>query len=209
MAELTRVLLALVFTTGVGACGMLTGNQSQGPPVPEPITPAQKATASEANPDSAILADFNARLERFVKTQRALLKRSPLSENATPEQIRAREDTLAAQLREIRKDAKQGDIFTPQVAALFKRLMYPEVKEAPRETKQALQEEDGEVAQIWLKVNATWPASEPLTTVPATLLAVLPQLPPDVDYRVTNKRHLILHDVDANIIVDFIYNAIR
>ena len=209
MADLTRALLALVFTTGVGACGMLRGEQPQGPPVPDPITPAQKATASESNPDSAILADFNARLESFVKTQRALLKGNPLSENATPEEIKQRQETLAAQLREVRKNAKQGDIFTPQVAALFKRLMYPEVKEAPRETKQALQEEDGEVAQIWLKVNATWPASEPLTTVPANLLGVLPQLPPDVDYRVTNKRHLILHDVDANIIVDFIYNAIR
>src|SRR3989338_7583157 len=93
MAELTRTLLAVVFTTGVGACGMLTGNQSQGPPIPDPITPAQKATASEANPDSAILADFNARLERFVKIQRALLKRLPLSENATPEEIKKRQET--------------------------------------------------------------------------------------------------------------------
>jgi hypothetical protein len=31
----------------------------------------------------------------------------------------------------------------------------------------------------------------------------------DVEYRISNKRHLVLRDVDANIIVDFIYNAIR
>ena len=209
MAELTRTLLAVVFTTGVGACGMLTGNQSQGPPIPDPITPAQKATASEANPDSAILADFNARLERFVKIQRALLKRLPLSENATPEEIKKRQETLAAQLREIRKNAKQGDIFTAQAAELFKRLMTFEVQQAPRETRQALAEEDGEVAEVWLRVNATWPASEPLTTAPVNILDKLPQLPPDVEYRITNTRHLILRDVDANIIVDFIYNAIR
>jgi hypothetical protein len=209
MAELTRALLALVLTSGIGACGMLRGEQAQGPPVPDPISPAQKATASEANPDSVILADFNARLERFVKTQRALLKRSPLPEEATPAQIKARQETLAAQLREIRKNAKQGDIFTPQIAELFKRLINPAVQQAPRETKQALQEEDGEVAKVNLVVNATWPASEPLTTVPANILDKLPQLPPDVDYRISNKRHLILHDVDANIIVDFIYNAIR
>ena len=35
------------------------------------------------------------------------------------------------------------------------------------------------------------------------------QLPKDVEYRISNKRHLVLRDVDANIIVDFIYNAIR
>ena len=209
MAELTRALLALVFTTGIGACGMLQNKQSQGPPVPDPISPAQKAVASEANPDAPVIADFNARLERFVKTQRALLKRTPISENATPEEIKKRQETLAAQLREIRKDAKQGDIFTPQVAVLFKRLMAPPVQQAPRETKQALAEEDGEVAKVNLVVNAAWPASEPLTTTPANILDKLPQLPPDVEYRISNKRHLVLRDVDANIIVDFIYNAIR
>jgi hypothetical protein len=207
MVELTRVVLALALTAAISGCGLT--REQNGETVPEPITPEQKATASPDNPDSAILADFNARLDDYVKKQRALLKDSPIPEDATPEQIKARQDTIAAELRAIRKTAKQGDILTPQVAALFKRLMYPEVKEQPRETKQALEEEDGEVAQVNLKVNATWPASEPLTTVPANLLAVLPQLPMDVEYRISNKRHLVLRDVDANIIVDFIYNAIR
>jgi hypothetical protein len=93
---------------------------------------------------------------------------------------------------------------------MFKRLMHPELKgREGRETKQALEEEDGEVAQVNLKVNATWPASEPLTTTPPNILAQLPQLPEDVEYRISNKRHLVLRDVDANIIVDFIYNAVR
>jgi hypothetical protein len=110
----------------------------------------------------------------------------------------------------VRTNAKQGDIFTPQIAELFKRLMHPELKgHEGRETKLSLEEEDGERAQIWLKVNATWPASEPLTTTPPNLLANLPQLPEDVEYRITNKRHLVLRDVDANIIIDFIYNAVR
>jgi hypothetical protein len=88
--------------------------------------------------------------------------------------------------------------------------MAPEVKGAERkETREALEEEDGEVAEVWLKVNAPWPDSEPLTTTPANILANLPQLPKDVEYRIANKRHLVLRDVDANIIVDFIYNAIR
>jgi hypothetical protein len=209
MVELTRAVLALALTAWMSGCGLTRETAKGTETVPEPVTPEQKATASPANPDSGILADFNARLDNYVKKQRALLKKSPVAEDATPEQIKARQETLAAELRAIRKDAKQGDIFTPQVAALFKRLMYPEVKEQPRETKQALEEEDGEVAQVNLKVNATWPASEPLTTTPANILMVLPQLPMDVEYRISNKRHLVLRDVDANIIVDFIYNAIR
>jgi hypothetical protein len=210
MAELSRIALALTLSAGLSGCGLLTRDDGLGPTVPEPITPVQKATASPDNPDSAILADFNARLDTYVKKQRALLKHDPVAEDATPAEIKARQDTLAAQLRTIRRNAKQGEIFTPQVAALLKRLMYPELKGPDRlETKQALTEEDGEFAEVHLKVNARWPDSEPLTTTPANLLANLPQLPKDVEYRISNKRHLVLRDVDANIIVDFIYNAIR
>jgi hypothetical protein len=210
MTELIRSVLALTLAAGMSGCGMLRQDTAKGTDtVPAPVSEEQKATAAPSNPDSAVIGDFNARLDNYVKKQRALLKGSPIAEDATPAQIKARQETVAAELRVIRKNAKQGDIFTPQVAALFKRLMYPEVKEQPRETKQALAEEDGEVAQVNLVVNASWPASEPLTTTPANILAVLPQLPMDVEYRISNKRHLVLRDVDANIIVDFIYNAIR
>jgi hypothetical protein len=210
MTELIRSVLALTLAAGMSGCGMLRQDTAKGTDtVPEPVSAEQKATAAPSNPDSAVIADFNARLDNYVKKQRALLKGSPITEDATPAQIKARQETLAAELRAIRKDAKPGDIFTPQVAALFKRLINPEVKEQPRETKQSLQEEDGEVAQVNLQVNARWPDSEPLTTTPANILAVLPQLPMDVEYRISNKRHLVLRDVDANIIVDFIYNAVR
>ena len=121
MVQLWRTVVALTLIAGIGGCGMLKGDREA--TVPEPITPEQKAVASPENPDSAILEDFNARLDRFVKTQRALLKQAPLSEDATPAQIKSRQEMLAAQLRDIRKNAKHGDIFTPPVAALFKRLM--------------------------------------------------------------------------------------
>jgi hypothetical protein len=57
-------------------------------------------------------------------------------------------------------------------------------------------------------VNATYPEGNPLPTVPATILQALPTLPPDVEYRIVD-RNLILRDVDANIIVDFIPRVIR
>jgi hypothetical protein len=197
---------AIVVAFVVPACAIVAAQKT-----PEPVTPAQKATASPANPDSAVLADFNARLGKYIKLQRGLAKKSlDLKETINPAEIKAAQEVLAAKIQAVRKNARPGDIFTPQVAAMFKRLMYPELKGAEgRETKQALSEEDGETAQVNLQVNAPWPASEPLTTVPANLLERLPQLPMDVEYRISNKRHLVLRDVDANIIVDFIYNAIR
>ena len=213
MSYLSRTLCTWALMAPLVACGAIQRPPKpvQSETAPPPATPVQKASASPLNPDSTIIADFNKRLDHYVKVQRALADKSPdLEETKNPADIKVAQETLAAKIREARKNAKQGDIFTPEIAALFKRLMYPELKGTEgRETKQALQEEDGEVAQVWLKVNATWPASEPLTTTPPNILANLPQLPEDVEYRVTNKRHLVLRDVDANIIVDFIYNAIR
>jgi hypothetical protein len=53
----------------------------------------------------------------------------------------------------------------------------------------------------------TYPSSLPLGTVPARLLRELPDLPPELEYRIV-ARHLILRDAKANIIVDFIRNAV-
>jgi len=84
--------------------------------------------------------------------------------------------------------------------------MYPELTgQDGRDTKANINDEQ---ASMRLQVNATYPATEPLQTLPPNLLANLPQLPEDVEYRVVG-RDLVLRDVDANIIVDFIPNAIR
>jgi hypothetical protein len=213
MRQLNRTGAAVILACSLAGCGAIRGaaDGQGGQTAPPPTTPVQKATAAPSNPDAAILADFNARLDAYVRLRRAAAKDSlTLKETANPAEITAAQEVLAATIRNLRKDAMQGDIFSPQVAALFKRLMSPELKGAEgREAKQALLEEDGETAQVNLKVNATWPASEPLSTVPANILASLPPLPMDVEYRITGRRHLVLRDVGANIIVDFIYNAIR
>jgi hypothetical protein len=214
MRQLSRFLCVIaVAGTAAGcsaACGAINRQGSAAPPAP--ATPEQRATAAPGNPDSATLADFNARLENYVKVQRGLAQKTDTQpkESSNPAEIEANEQVLASAIRNVRKNAKQGDIFAPAIADMFKRLMAPELKGAQRQaTRETLEEEDGEVAQVNLRVNAAWPESEPLTTVPANILERLPQLPRDVEYRISAKRHLVLRDVDANIIVDFIYNAIR
>jgi hypothetical protein len=59
-----------------------------------------------------------------------------------------------------------------------------------------------------LKVNAKYPQDQPLPTVPPNVLAALPKLPEELEYRIV-KKDLILRDVHANLIVDYIPNAIR
>ncbi len=76
------------------------------------------------------------------------------------------------------------------------------------ETKKAIKEDGPAPASVPFKVNAAYPENQPLPTVPPDLLARLPKLPEQLEYRIVDK-HLILRDVDANLIVDYMLNAIR
>jgi hypothetical protein len=162
----------------------------------------------QANPDAVVLADFRQRIDGYLEVHRDVEKGSArLKETDDPAKIREAQVALAQRIRAARKDARPGDIFTPQVRVLFRRLMYPELKGAEgRETRSAIKEDAP--AAVPLKVNAAYPEGAPLPTMPANLLANLPSLPEDLEYRIVGK-HLILRDVDANLIVDFIPNAIR
>jgi hypothetical protein len=171
----------------------------------------QQPTAgnNKVNPDAALLQDFKHRIDAYVKLHKRLEKQAPLKETEDPAKIKASQDALAAAIRSETANARQGDIFTPEIANLFRRLMYPEVKgQKGAETKAALKEDAPSPKAVSLKVNARYPEEAPLPTVPPNLLASLPQLPEELEYRMVG-RNLILRDVHANLITDFIPNAIR
>jgi hypothetical protein len=170
----------------------------------------EQAKGDKVNPDAKLLQDFQARIEKYTDLQKKLKKQGPpMKETSDPAKINAAQDTLAQNIHAARKDARPGEIFTPEIRQLFRRLMYPELKgpDAP-ETKEALKEDAPAPGSIPLKVNTKYPESQPLPTVPPNLLASLPKLPEGLEYRIVG-RTLILRDVDANLIVDFIPNAIR
>ena len=164
----------------------------------------------KTNPDAQLLEDFKERVDKYMDLHKRLEKESPpLKETKDAAKIKASQDALAEKIRAARKDARQGEIFTPEIAQLFRRLMYPEVKgPEAKETKRAIKDDAPAPKTVPLKVNAEYPESQPLPTVPANLLAQLPKLPEDLEYRVVNDT-LIVRDVHANLIVDFIPKAIR
>lgn len=172
--------------------------------------PAAQSAAPKTNPDAELLVDFKERIDDYMALHNKLEKEAPpLKETKDPAKINASQEGLAMKIREARKDAKQGDIFTPEIRQLFRRLMYPEVKGPEgRETKAAITEESHELKTVPLKVNADYPDKAPLMTVPPNILAALPKLPEDLEYRFVN-RNMILLDTHANLIVDFVPNAIQ
>lgn len=171
---------------------------------------ATGAGAQKVNPDAQVLQDFTKRVESYMDLHNRLEKKGPpLKTTDDPAKIRASQQTLAGAIRTERKAAKQGEIFTPEIAAIFRRLMYPEVK-GPEgaETKKAIKEDAPKPGTVAIKVNALYPEGAPLPSVPPNLLANLPKLPEDLEYRVLG-HSLLLRDVHANIIVDYLPHAIQ
>lgn len=61
--------------------------------------------------------------------------------------------------------------------------------------------------RVFNEINGIYPEEKPFSTMPGTILAALPALPDDVQYRFLG--HLILLDMRSNVILDRIPYAIR
>jgi hypothetical protein len=185
---------------------------SSAPPAAQ--TPAEKAkaaAAAEPTPaDAALLKDFNDRIATYMKLHnRQERGKAEQEETKDAGKIKATQDLLAQKILAGRANAKHGDVFTPDISQLFRRLMHPETKGPDaKETKATIKEETPAAPKSILKVNSRFPDSQPLPTVPPNILQRLPKLPESLEYRILNK-DLILRDVDANLIVDYIPNALR
>jgi hypothetical protein len=129
-----------------------------------------------------------------------------LKRTTSQERIDHHEHELGHKIREARPAARQGDIFTPQIAAEFRRLIAITMQpgDGPR-IKKSLK--SSEPVVLHLRVNDHYPKKVPLQSTPPTLLMNLPRLQPEVEYRVIG-HDLALLDVKANLVVDFIPAAI-
>lgn len=171
---------------------------------------ADAGQQQRVNAEAATLQDFQRRIDAYLDLRKRVDDGAPkLKETNDPGKIREAQTALAKRIQAGRATARHGDIFTPEVQKLFRRLMYPELKGPDAaETKQAIKDDAPAPGEIHFKVNASYPEGQPLPTVPPDLLGRLPKLPEDLEFRIIGK-HMILRDVDANVIVDYLPNAIR
>jgi hypothetical protein len=191
----TTFVLALLVQNPVHA--------SQAPPAAKPQAPAEKQRVA-VDKNAALMADFKGRVEQYVELRKkADDSAPPLKETKDAGKIKGAQQALVERIGAARSDAKPGDIFTPEIAAHFRRLLHPESKEPG--TKEIMQED--KVGTVPFKINGPYPDTKPLATSPPNLLEALPPLPKDIDYRFVG-RHLILRDSRANMIIDYMPNAI-
>ena len=170
----------------------------------------EKKTSTDpaVNPDAAALAEFNARVDAYVDIHKEVAKGDAKPrQTEDPAKITAAKQTLAGRVQAARVTAKQGDIFTPAVQPVFRRLLAPELKgEDGRDAKAVLKDDAPAAGTVPFKVNAKYPENQPLPSVPANLLLTLPTLPAPLEYRIVGK-HLLILDMAADLVVDYMLNV--
>jgi hypothetical protein len=162
------------------------------------------------NSQTQVYKEFTNRVGTYVVLHRKLDAALPkLPTKAEPEQMAAHREALAQAIRRERANARQGDIFFDSATAQIRQIVRAELSGTGGEqVRHALREGNPplEGKPVNIKVNANYPTSAPLSTMPPSLLLNLPKVPEEVEYRFVG-RHLILRDVSANLIVDFIWEV--
>jgi hypothetical protein len=161
-------------------------------------------TSTAASPEQ-IAADLQGRAKQYLDFRTRVAGSSPKS-NSTPSKITSAQNDLANKIRVARTGAKQGEIFTPEITQYVRmqiasRLRGPDGKRIRASLRHA------EPVNITLQINQSYPDNVPLQSTPPSLLMSLPQLPTGLEYRLVG-RELVIRDVDANIVVDYVANAL-
>lgn len=155
------------------------------------------------NADAETMAEFTRRVNEYVALHKKLEAPLPnLPKEATPQQIDEHQRALGKLIQEARTGAKPGDLFTPDMRRIVRKLLAT-VFHGPggQQVKRSILDEYTEGAR--LQVNMRYPDTVPLSTVPPQVLANLPTLPEDLEYRFVGDR-LILLDSHAHIIADYV-----
>jgi hypothetical protein len=172
------------------------------------ISPAAALRAAQSQAERQEMRDtFLRRVDDYVRLHRELERLLP------PEVVTSDLDALFAprialgrEMRNARARARQGDVFAPSVAVYF-RVMIAETLWRERMTGLLAIIEEENTIHVRATVNGDYPAGRPIPPVRACLLAALPPLPPEVRYSFIGA-DLILWDMHAGLIVDFVPNAV-
>ncbi len=163
------------------------------------------AAAPPANPRALAVKRFEDRVNAYLELRRRVeAKMAPLQKTAEPATIAARQKALGEAIREARPDARQGDLFTPDVAALIREVIRADFERRSHTDARAVAQS---IPDVRLRVNDAYPTGVPLATTPPRLLAQLPRLPDGLEYRLVGDS-LILRDADPNLVVDFLPRAV-
>ena len=105
----------------------------------------------------------------------------------------------------LRAGAKPGEIFAPEYQPYFIKIVQDDFKTRSAADRKAIISELPKNMKV--DINTVYPTTLPLATFPPALLRKLPDLPPELEYRLVG-HSLILRDVKANLIVDILRDVV-
>lgn len=162
--------------------------------------------SSLVSADSSVVTDFERRVKEFVQLRDRLEGDLPkLPDKADPKQIDSHQRALLAAVAKERAGAKQGDVFIAGMQA-YVRGVVRRVLGGPEGANIKASLMDENPMSVKLSVNGRYPDTVPMSTMPPDILAALPALPEELEYRFVGNR-LILLDVQSHIVVDYVDNT--
>jgi hypothetical protein len=170
------------------------------------------AAAATAQPDADARAvdQFMAATRHYAALHRIVELSVPRLEiTSDPAAINRSTRQLAAVLRAERRNARPGDLFNDEIAAVLRARIDGALADHGYTAGDLLVAEAAQgvdSASPLLQVNETFPWLYASAMFPCVLDA-LPELPPELQYRIVG-RTLVLIDVHASLIVDVLPNAL-
>jgi hypothetical protein len=113
---------------------------------------------------------------------------------------------MAREMRQARHGARQGEIFTPALEMYFRTRIEQTLQRNNICDMLAIIDDENSV-HAPASVNGDYPAGRSVPCIPASVLAALPTLPSELRYSFVG-RDLVLWDVHAGLIVDFVPRAV-
>jgi hypothetical protein len=207
------VLFAVLLT----GCGRVDSAEPRTPPSapPEPALPAManatpgmsaQPTQASINAQGSATLEFQKHIAAYLKIHNEAEGKVPnLKRTDDPKEIADRETALANMIMTLRANAQPGEIFAPEYQPYFIKIVQDDISARPARDRKALINELPKNMKV--DVNTVYPTTIPLATFPPALLRKLPDLPPELEYRIVG-RSLILRDVKANLIVDILRDVV-
>jgi hypothetical protein len=159
------------------------------------------------NLDAATVAEFQNRVKTYWELHQKVNGDLPrLGKEATPAEVDRNQRELARRISQARAAAKPGDVFTPAMNDFVRKLLAEVFSGTDgRRLRSTVMDENPVGTPV--QVNGRYPDTVPLSTMPPDVLKSLPPTPEGLEYRFVGRR-LVLLDVPAHLIVDFVNDAL-
>lgn len=197
MMKLQPASIALLPVLLLSGCGSADRSELTAAAESQPVVNAQEGAAP---------LEFQKRIDAYLKIHNEAESKVPnLKKTDDPKEISDRERALGETIMTLRAGAQPGEIFAPEYQPYFIKIVQDDFKTRSAVDRKAIIVELPKNMKV--DINTVYPTTLPLATFPPMLLRKLPDLPPELEYRLVG-HSLILRDVKANLIVDVLRDVV-